>query len=79
MDKGLIPSTKRIGHLLGKGIKTKGFLICKGNPTKEITPRVAGLFSYINREYKADQLALYDLIVVHNIFNSCHKINLRLS
>ncbi len=65
--KELIPSTKRIGHLLGKGI------------IKEITPRVAGLFSYINREYKADQLALYDLIVIHNIFNSCHKINLRLS
>ena len=67
MDKGLIPSIRQIGHLLGKGI------------IKEITPLLAGLFSYINREYKADQLALYDLIVVHNIFNSCHKINLRLS
>lgn len=65
MYKRLIPSIKRIGHLLGKGI------------IKDRSPHKAGII-LINREYKADQLALYISIVISKDFKSCNKINLRL-
>ena len=64
--KKLIPSIKQIGHLLGKGI------------IKEKSPLIAGISS-LNREYKTDRSALYNFIVIQIYFNSCHKINLRLS
>tara|TARA_X000001382_G_scaffold119453_1_gene100255 strand:- start:201 stop:380 length:180 start_codon:yes stop_codon:yes gene_type:complete len=46
--KKLIPSIKQIGHLLGKGI------------IKEKSPLIAGISS-LNREYKTDRSALYNI------------------
>jgi len=63
--KELILSIKQIGHLLGNGI------------IKERSPISSGIFFEYKQGIKTK--SLYTLIVVQKSFNSCNKINLRLS
>lgn len=63
--KELILSIKQIGHLLGNGI------------IKERSPINSGIFFEYKQGIKTK--SLYTLIVVQKSFNSCNKINLRLS
>jgi hypothetical protein len=66
--KELIPSIKQIGHLLGNGI-------IKDNPRV-----MRGFLVRINREREEGQAtSRLGISLTINIFNSLHKINLRLS